>query len=300
MNDILYKGHFKGLDIAFAYAVTTHAVNESVVRHDCDPAAAHILGRAMTGSMLAAAILPEGNRLNVCWKYNGALKTIVVDAGQDGTVRSVISPAHLSDYEAAEDAHDGLYGEMGNLQVVVTKNGHVENSGTTPVSLHDPVNDLAYHYCISDQVETGMSALIGFQADPKAPVQLCRGWMIQALPGTDLERFDRIRRHMDDPEFRERLSHDSDSENDFEEIAKALLGAEEDYAGLQVEACPAPKFECTCSKEKMAAVVRSLPIPERMEIVKAKENLGISCQFCNERYELTIDDCIVAWNQKPE
>ena len=55
MNDLLYKGHFKGLDIAFTYAVTTSAVNEAVVRHDCDPAAAHILGRAMTGALLAAA-----------------------------------------------------------------------------------------------------------------------------------------------------------------------------------------------------------------------------------------------------
>ena len=54
MNDLLYKGHFKGLDIAFTYAVTTAAVNEAVVRHDCDPAAAHVLGRAMTGALLAA------------------------------------------------------------------------------------------------------------------------------------------------------------------------------------------------------------------------------------------------------
>ncbi|MEE9368385.1 MAG: Hsp33 family molecular chaperone HslO [Pontiella sp.] len=300
MNDLLYKGHFKGLDIAFAYAVTMQAVNESIIRHDCDPAAAHILGRAMTGAQLAAATLPEGKRLNACWKYKGALKTVVVDAGQDGTVRSFISPPHLSEFETAADGHDGLYGEIGDLQVVVTNNGTIESSGTTPVSLHDVVNDLAYHYCISDQVETGMSVLIGFQPDPAQPVQLCQGWMIQALPGTDLERFDRIRRHMDDRGFRELLSHDSDSDNYFEEIAKSLLGDEEGYEGIQVETCPAPKFECTCSKEKMAAVVRSLPIPERMEIVKAKENIGINCQFCNERYELTIDECIVAWNQKPK
>jgi molecular chaperone Hsp33 len=300
MNDLLYKGHFKGLDIAFTYAVTTKAVNESIVRHDCDPAAAHILGRATTATLLAAAILPEGNRLNACWKYKGALKTIVVDAGQDGTVRSFISPPHLSEYEEAEDAHDGLYGEVGDLQVVVSKGGQIANSGTTPVSLHDPVNDLAYHYCISDQVETGMAAMIGFKADPENPVELCQGWMIQALPGTDLERFDRIRHHMEDQGFRELLSHDSNSDNYFEEIAKALIGDEEGYEGIQVEACPAPKFECTCSKEKMSAVLRSIPIPERMEIVKRKEPVGISCQFCNERYEMTIDECIVIWNKKSE
>lgn len=291
MNDILYKGHFKGLDIAFAYAVTTNAVNEAVVRHDCDPAGAHILGRATTGALLAAAILPESHRLNACWKYRGALKTIVVDAGQDGTVRSLVSPSQLNDFD---DAHDSLYGEVGDLQVVVSKDGKIANSGTTPVSLHDAVNDLAYHYCISDQVETGMGAMIGFAPDTTHPVSLCQGWMIQALPNTDLERFDRIRRRMDEPGFRELLGRDSD----IEEIAKALVGDEAGFDGIHMDTCPAPRFQCTCSKEKMSSVVRSLPIPERMELVKKVEPVGIQCQFCNERYELSIEECIVAWNTK--
>jgi len=294
MTDLLYKGHFKGLDIAFTYAVTTRAVNEAVVRHNCDPAAAHILGRAMTGALLAAAVLPAGRRLNACWKYQGALRTLVVDAGQDGTARGFISPPHLSIYG---DAHDELYGEVGELQAIVSNDGQIDSSGTTPISLHDVVNDLAYHYCISDQIETGMSAMIGFAPDPENPVTLCQGWMIQALPNTNLERFDRIRRRMDEPGFRELLGHDSAAEGYFEQIAKSLIGDEGDFEGIQTEACPAPRFECTCSREKMAAVVRSLPIPERMELVKKNEPVGIQCQFCNERYELSIEECIVAWNQ---
>jgi molecular chaperone Hsp33 len=297
MNDLLYKGHFKGLDIAFTYAVTTQAVNESIVRHDCDPAAAHILGRATTAAVLAAAVLPEGRRLNACWKYQGGLKTVVVDAGQDGTVRSLISPQQVSEFA---DANESLYGEMGDLQVVVTENGKVANSGTTPISLHDVVNDLAYHYCISDQIETGMSVMIGFNPDPVNPVALCQGWMIQALPGTDLERFDRVRNQMDDRWFRDLLGHESASEGYFEQITKALIGDEPGYEGIQVEECAAPMFECTCNKQKMAAVLRSIPIPDRMTIVKRNEPIGISCQFCNERYEMSIEECIVAWNKKPE
>jgi len=282
MNDLLYKGRFQGLDIAFTYAVATQAVNEAVVRHDCDPAAAHVLGRAMTGALLAAAIQPESQRVNVCWRYQGALKTIVVDAGQDGTVCGFISPPHLSIYG---DAHDELYGT-------------IASSGTTPISLHDAVNDLAYHYCISDQVETGMSAMIGFAPDPENPVNLCQGWMIQALPNTELERFDRIRQRMNEPGFRELLGHGSASDDYFEQIAKSLIGDEEGLEGIQMEECPAPRFQCSCSKEKMSAVVRSLPIPERMELVKKNEPVGIQCQFCNERYELSIEECIVAWNKK--
>jgi molecular chaperone Hsp33 len=296
MNDLLYKGRFEGLEIAFTYGVTTHAVNESVVRHNCDPAGAHILGRAMTGALLGAALLPVDRRLNVCWKYKGALRTIVVDAGQDSSIRGFISPPHLSIYG---DAHDDLYGEVGELQVIVSESdGTIANSGTTPISLHDVVDDLAYHYSLSDQIETGMSAMIGFAPDTERPVKLCQGLMIQALPGTDLERFDRIRKRMNEPGFRELLGHESASEQYFEQLAGVLIGDEPGFDGIQSEACPAPRFECTCSREKMSVVICSLPIPERMEVVKKNEPVGIQCQFCNERYELSIEECSVAWNRK--
>jgi molecular chaperone Hsp33 len=295
VNDLLIKGHFKGLDIAFTYAVTTKAVNEIVLRHNCDPAAAHILGRAVTGALLSAAVLPEKQRMNVCWKYKGILRTVLADAGQDGTVRGFISPAQLN---LTDDNPDVLYGELGDLQVVTSHEGKILNSGTAPVALHDVAKDLAYYHCISDQVETGLNAMIGFNADPENPVRLCRGWMVQALPDTDLERFDRIRRRMEEPEFRNLLSRENETDGFFETLAHSLINGESGFTGLHIESGPAPRFACPCSRDKMEAVVRTLPIPERMELVLKKQPVVIHCQFCNKRYELTVDECIAAWNRK--
>lgn len=291
MKDQLVKGQFKGLDIALSCAVTTQAVNEMVLQHACDPASAHLFGRAVTSALLSAAILPEKQRINVCWKYQGLVRTIVVDAGSDGTVRGFISPAQLN---LENDSSTALYGDLGQLQVVTSQEGKILNSGTTPIPLQDVTKDLAYAHCISDQIETGMTALIFFNADPQNPVRLCRGWMIQALPNTDLERFDRIRRRMSDADFRDGLAKNSSDD----ELAALLVAHEPDFAGIHQEIGPAPRVTCSCSREKMEAVVRTLPIPERMEIVQKKENIAINCQFCNKRYELTIDDCIVAWNRK--
>jgi molecular chaperone Hsp33 len=292
MNDWLMKGHVKGLDLAFSLARTTKTVNEVVILHDCDPVAAHILGRALTGALLSAAILPETQRLNVCWKYQGILRTVLADAGSDGTVRAFISPPQLN---LESDDSSALYGEIGNLQTVTSDpTGHILNSSTTPISLHDVAKDLAYAHCISDQVETGFSVMIGFNADPENPVNFCQGLMIQALPGTDLERFDRIRHRMDAPEFRKKMA----VETGCEAILAELIQDEPGFAGFHQETCAAPRFFCPCNREKMEAVVRTLPIPERMELVQNQEPVKINCQFCNRHYELTIDECIAAWNRK--
>ena len=292
MSDQLFKGNFKGLNIAFSCTVTTQTVNEIVIRHNCDPVAAHILGRALTGALMSAAILPENQRINVCWKYKGALRTLVADAGSDGTVRAFISPSQISPTETIDE----LYGDLGDLQSVISCDGKILNSGTAPVSLQDAVKDLAFYHCVSDQVETGMAVLIGFNPDPEHPVSICQGWMIQALPDCDLELFERVLHRMDDLAFRELLIQGAETE----QAAAVLVADEPGFEGFYMEACSAPRFVCPCSKEKMSAVVRTLPISERMEIVKANEPLSIQCQFCNERYELTIEDCIAAWNEKTD
>ena len=296
MADTVFKGRFEGLEIAFVHAVTTELVNEIVVMHDCDPAAAHLLGRSVTAGAMAAALLPEGQRVNVSWRYPGALKSIVVDAGQDGTVRGMISPTQLG--ALAED-NAALFGDVGELQVVTTAEGHIINSGTTPVALHDPVNDFAYHYSISDQIETELSALIGFQRSAEEPVVISHGWMIQALPACDLEQFDRIRRRIEGPSFRRLVQQPNAADDGFGRVVDVLVGKEPGYMGLEVARAAAPHFACTCSREKMEAVVRSIPVPERMNMVKRNEDVHINCQFCASKYRLTIADCIAVWNNKP-
>ena len=79
----------------------------------------------------------------------------------------------------------------------------------------------------------------------------------------------------------------------------ASLTEGEDSSGeLHYEWISAPRFTCTCSRKKMGAVIRSLPIPERMELVQRKEPIVVRCQFCNERYEIPISECIQIWNEK--
>jgi molecular chaperone Hsp33 len=99
---------------------------------------------------------------------------------------------------------------------------------------------------------------------------------------------------MEEPAFRTLLGRTADCEM----LTRVLVAEESGFTGIHMEPGPAPRFLCSCNQEKMEAVVRTLPIPERMELVQKKEPVAIHCQFCNQRYKLTIDECIVAWNRK--
>mgnify|MGYP001185379350 FL=1 len=293
MSGICYKGRLDGIDIAINYIDAFEIINKAVILHNCDPVAAHILGRCMMAAIMSASILPEGHRINISWKYPGSLKTVVVDAGQDGATRAMIYPAQLSEAENKEE----LFGDIGNINVVTTKDGKILNSGTTPVSLHDPVNDLAYHFSISDQVETSIRNIIALKANIETPVSLAHGIMIQALPNCNLGSFERVRASM----------HSQDSLDSFKRLVSGkeilvflenLAKHEKGFTKVIVEESAAPFFSCNCSKEKMSSVIRSLPIPERIAIVKKNEDVLINCHFCAQRYVLTIDECIDAWNTK--
>jgi molecular chaperone Hsp33 len=295
MPDLLYKGRLEDYNVAFAYAVTTDTVTEAVRRHDCDPVAAHLLGRAITGAVLSAAPLGEGDRFNVRWAYQGRLRTVVVDTGPDGATRAFITPNELDE---SPDT-DALYGGAGEVKVIRSRAGQIRSSGTVRAELQDVVQDLVYFQCISDQVETGALVLIGLRPEPAQPIRVCRGLLLQALPGSDLERFERLRLRLDSGPARSLMSREVESDSLLENVLHSLTEGEVGTPILHYEAAGSPVFRCTCSREKMGAVLRALSIPERMEMATKKEDVAICCHFCRQRYVLTIEECIKAWNTRP-
>ena len=267
-------------------------MNEAVRLQDCDPTAAHVLGRGLTVGVLAASLLEPGDRINLAWRYSGSLRTLVVDAGRDGTARGMVGPAHL---DATADNGDQFYGERGSIQVIRMRSGKILSSGTAETRLQELVSDYGHYASASDQTETGVVAMIGFRSDPAAPVAVARGVLLQALPGCDPARFDAVRSRMGGDRFRGMLA-DADCADVRSWIA-ALLDDSAGPAAVALEEGDQPRFSCTCSRGKMDDVARSLPVPERMRIVREKEPLAVTCQFCRRRYELTVEDCIAAWNQ---
>lgn len=291
-DDVLYRGTLSNLRIGLSYVVATRVVNEAVVRHNCDPLSAHLLGRALGAGLLLSGVLGPAERYNLRWQYQGCVRTLLVDAGGDGTVRGFISPTDLSDHGGSKQE---FFGDGGQISVVRSRGGRVLNSGTVQSILHDVVDDLTFYLSVSDQVETVMTVLIAFNPDPEQPVKLCRGLMLQAMPDTDLHQFERLREELAHPRVRALLARETEPDSLLPSLVNGLVREEVEEPGLVYEACAAPCFQCTCSREKMDLVVRSLSYADRIDILQKGEALRINCQFCNHQYVMTLDDCRAAW-----
>lgn len=295
MADLLLKGQLIGCNTAVSYAVTTETVAEAVRRHDCDPVAAHVLGRAMTAAILAGSVLGEGERANVRWAYEGTLRNVVVDTGPDGATRAFIAPNHL----AGVSDEGELYGAGGNLNVMRTRNGHLLSQSAARADLLEVVEDLNHFLCISDQVESAMVATIALSSDPERPIRVSRGLLLQALPGCDLALFQALRDRIRAPKTLDWMGRPDESDSLVENVLHAITSGICDRALIRLNAASPPVFRCNCGPDKMSAVLRALPYADRMDIVRKNEPLTVSCRFCGRRYTLSIEECIRAWNEAP-
>jgi len=292
-NDYLYHGRIDPFDIGFTYAYTPRLANEAVVRHDCDPVAAHLLGRALNAGALFLPRLAASDSLNIHWRYTGALRDVLVDVRGDGGVRGLVNPSRLS---GRADTEADIFGGGGSINVVTARDGRVLNSGTSDCALQQLTADLGYYFSISEQVESELNVMIDFTHDPEHPVALCQGLLLQALPGCDLTRFERLRNRLHGDDARHQLARPTRSDTHFEDLLNTLTKEEDTPMSLTVQEGPVPRFFCTCTEEKVRTSLKMLPAADRDDIEKKDEPIVVRCDYCNRAFEIPLTDARALWN----
>ncbi len=286
MTDFIYRGVLRSQHARFVYAHTTETVSTAVLAHGCDPVAAHVLSRALTVGVLVSPLLEGDERLTLRWHYEGEVKSVVVDVDCDARVRGFIVPTDLGSRVVDEDS---VYGDAGRVAVIKSSHSATLNAGNADAALLDVVEDMAYHFSVSDQVESGMTVLVGFCTEVERPVTVCQGLLLQALPGADLAEFDRLRRRLAAEETRALLARTPRIDNYFERVLNSLLpeGCARDYS---VTEGAVPQFHCRCSRDRMLEVVRAMPQADLDNAARKQEALRVACRFCARNYVIAAAD----------
>lgn len=286
-QDILLRGTIDDERLRFAYVLAPKTLADGIITHDCDPVGGMIFGEAMLCALLSVPLMKGDQRTTLRWEYAGPIGKVICESDHTGAVRGI--PANPSLMGAAQN-EDELFGDSGKVSSVLSdlKTGKILNTGTVEAGMMDIVNDFALLYCISDQVETEAVARISFRADPNSPVAYAAAIMLQAMPGTDLERFEEIRNRLHDNEILD-IIFDS-AKPPATALADGLkaLGCQGRY---DIHRDGAPAYSCPCERGRMIESVKTLARAEIEHIFDDRDEIELVCQFCRKKYKLKRDEC---------
>jgi len=300
-QDCLIRGLHSGLNIRAIWAETTNLVNAGITIHDTDPAAAMAFSAALSSAAAAAAMLDESERFSIRYEYPGALRGMIVESADDGSVRGVPFVPHPLDGNLCELGE--LYGDKDGMIYVTrsTPDGKLLNSGQTKAPLADPASDLGFFFSVSNQLETEIRTWLEFQSDPQRPVKRMSVLMLQAMPGCDLEMFSNLRNAIHGAaanDIRSKL----DLENEPEKSMKELL-TELAYTANIEDFDPAkcvftlgitPRWQCRCNMETMRRAMTVLGEKDLKKLFEERPEPEIKCNFCCRSYKFKRDDFFIS------
>jgi molecular chaperone Hsp33 len=292
----LHKFIFDGLPVRGALVRLTDSWQEVLQRRAANsqtgayaPAVSELLGE-----MLAAGALMQSNI-----KFNGAL---VLQIMGDGPVKVAVAEVQSDLSLRATASVQGEVGagarlsEMVNVlnqgRCAITLDPKDKQPGQQPyqgvVSLHgdkreklENISEVLEHYMLqSEQLDTRLI----LAADDK----VAAGLLIQRMPmqgASNLEKsreddigldeaFNRIAIFSQSLKRQELLELDADTILHRLFWEEKLLRFEPDH----------PKFSCSCSRERVSSMLRSLGAGEVESILNERDQVEVGCDFCGAQY----------------
>jgi molecular chaperone Hsp33 len=299
----LHKFLFDGLPVRGMIVRLTDAWTEILARRRTESAASDFPWPVteMLGEMAAAAVLMQSNI-----KFNGALimqifgegpvKVAVAEVQQDLSLRVTAKVVG----EVASDAHlQDLVNVNGRGRCAITLDpkeklpGQQAYQGVVPLNATQGrgkpnLADVLEHYMRqSEQLDTRLVLA--------ANDTVAAGLLIQRLPAEgegniakgqamdieeQMEHFNRI------ATLTGSLTGDELLQLDVETILRRLFWQEKI---LRFDA-QTPRFACTCSRDRVAGMIRGLGQEEADSIVAERGQIDVTCDFCGQHYRFDSVD----------
>lgn len=274
--------------------------------------------RELLGEMSAAAVLMQGNI-----KFNGSLvlqifgdgpvKLAVVEVQPDFAFRATAKVTGA----VADDAplsHMVNVTQQGRCAITLDPKdrlpGQQPYQGVVPLQggAHDRLSDVLEHYMLqSEQLDTKLVLA--------ANEHMAAGLLIQRLPATgeaNLSGTAATQSHQDEQGHNEdfhriatlaaSLKREELLELDADTILHRLFWQEKLLRFVPGTTGSAPRFACTCSRERVAAMLQSLGVQEVESMIGEMGQVEVGCDFCGLKYHFDPVDAaqlFVQQNQQP-
>lgn len=265
--------------IAVRAIVGTRLVAEAARRHDTSPTATAALGRTLLGALLLAASGKSGESVQIQFRGDGPLRSVVALADDAGRARGyVLRPrAHPPRVNGQLDVHSAI--GAGVLTVVRQRPGQPPYTGVVQILYGTVARDLTHYLAESEQIASAVA--LGVQETDTGGTLSAAGYFVHALPGASDAETRRAEHNVHATHPSELVAAGAD--------ARALCERLLDGLGHREQYETEVSFRCSCNAERVAAAVRLLGDDEIARAAERGEALEVKCEFCAESYTLAPD-----------
>lgn len=277
-NDARLRGIDGAKAIRVVTAVTTQTVIEGCRRHGLLGVEAIALARGITAACLLATLTKnDDERLRLAMQSSGAIRSMLVDARGDGTVRGCITSRLRSSVQIDDDR----IGEfVGSGQIMITRDLGLPNpyQGVVPLTSGEIDEDLENYLTASEQLPSVLRCRVILSSSGE--VVRAAGVLCQTFPDADPEELEPIRGvllGLTDLLREERTPK--------ELMGFALLGG-----SFDAMAESKLSYKCGCGRGRALSVLSTLGAQDIEKLADEQESTEVKCSFCGDAYTLTASD----------
>lgn len=267
-----------------AFAATTRETVETARQyHNTSPVATAALGRLLTaGTMMGAMMKGEKDILTLQIKGNGPLGGITVTADSSANVKGYVQNPEVLIHANEKGKLDvgGAIG-IGILNVIKDMGLKEPYVGQCELKTGEIGDDLTYYFATSEQVPSSVG--LGVLMDKGNTVRQAGGFIIQLMPFTSEEVIDRLEQKLSQVNS---VTAMLDRGMTPEQILEELLGE----FGLEINDTLPAQYRCDCSRERIERALISIGKKDLKEMIEDGEPIEVNCQFCNKKYQVTVEE----------
>lgn len=277
MEDTLTIATAEGVRI---YAITTkNLVQEAADRHHTSHLATAALGRAMSGALMLAATMKDGERILLKLKGDGPMGEVVAEA-QGTSVRGYVGEPDV--FMPLKNGKLDIGGALGQGTITLTRYLQNGESFTGHAELADGeiATDITNYLYMSEQ--TPSSVALGVLVDKDGKVLAAVGYFIQAMPGCDEEVLEKLGNNVAvTPYVTQLLELGYTPEKIIEVLARGLE--------FDIKESKPVKFSCGCSKDKILNMLAALS-KDDIDYLTEQPDTEVHCQYCNKVYHFSSEE----------
>lgn len=277
--DILLRGHSMDGAIRIFAMTSTDIVNRAQQIHHTYPVSTAALGRLLTGAALMGASLKnDSDAITLQINGDGEAGRIIAVTDSSSNVRGYIENPYV-DRPLNSNGKLDVGGAVGKGYMSVIRDLGLKEPyvGQVPLVSGEIAEDLTYYFANSEQIPTAVA--LGVLVDTDNSCIAAGGFIVQMMPGSTDDMADKLTGNLDKIDS---ITNMIKSGMSVEDIIFTVCSG---FDMLIDNTALHPKYQCTCSKERMEKALVSLGKDELEKMIEEQGEAELTCQFCDNRYK---------------